>query len=63
MSCLDNITADLQKDYDIPHNQHAKHYIYLEKFKEGNKKKLDLTDFLGYLYHLKCTLKIEKKLY
>ncbi len=35
--------------------------MYLEKLKENNKNKSGFNvDFLGYLCHLKYTLKIEK---
>ncbi len=41
---------------------YAKHYIYLEKLKEENKKREFNIDFLGYLCHLKYIFKIEKSI-
>ncbi len=41
---------------------YAKHYIYLEKLKEENKKGEFNIDFLGYLCYLKYILKIEKSI-
>ncbi len=39
--------------------QHAKHYIYVEKFKNDNNKSGFNVDVLGYLCHFKHTLKIK----
>ncbi len=39
---------------------YAKHYIYLEKLKEENKKREFNVDFLGYLCYLKYILNMEK---
>ncbi len=41
---------------------YAKHYIYLEKLKEENKKIEFNIDLLGYLCYLKYILKIEKSI-
>ncbi len=40
---------------------YAKHYIYLEKLKEEEKREFNV-DFLGYLCYLQYILKIEKSI-